>query len=154
VDGATDEGAEGSPERANSGGADGPVLLTSPATPTSPASPASDALEEAWEAQRREEDDADLAELEAEEQRLFMPPPPPRLSRRETCNYAPTCHRDVPLAGPGPSAALHVGLARAIHSHKNLIFYHFSAETAQRRLRNGYINGRRTLEWAASTPPL
>jgi hypothetical protein len=72
--GAADEGAGGSPKRASGGGADGPALLASPASPATPASPASEALEGAWEAQRREEVDADLAELEAEEQRLAMPP--------------------------------------------------------------------------------
>jgi hypothetical protein len=69
VEGAADEGAGGSPERATGGGADGPASPASPATPASPASPASpapDALEDAWEAQRREEVVADLAELEAE----------------------------------------------------------------------------------------
>jgi hypothetical protein len=44
VEGAADEGAGGSPERASGGGAD------VSASPASPASPASNALEEAWDA--------------------------------------------------------------------------------------------------------
>ena len=87
VEGAADEGAGGSPERASGGGAD------------VPASPASDALEEAWNAQRREDVAADLAELEAEEQRQAMPPPPPRLSRREKALAAA---KDRQLMPPPP----------------------------------------------------
>ena len=51
-------------------------------------------------AQRREEVDADLAELEAEEQRLAMPPPPPRLSRRE--KVLASAARDRQLMPPPP----------------------------------------------------
>jgi hypothetical protein len=51
-------------------------------------------------AQRREEVDADLAELEAEEKRLAMPPPPPRLSRREKA--IATAARDRQLMPPPP----------------------------------------------------
>ena len=87
MEGAADEGAGGSPERASGGGAD------------MPASPASDALEEAWNAQRREDVAADLAELEAEEQRQAMPPPPPRLSRREKALAAA---KDRQLMPPPP----------------------------------------------------
>ena len=81
VEGAADEGAGGSPERASGGGADVPASPASPASsaspaltasPSTPASPASDALEEAWDAQRREDVAADLAELEAEEQRFHQ----------------------------------------------------------------------------------
>ena len=56
VEGAADEGAGGSPERASGGGADVPASPASPASPlltaspSTPASPAPDALEEAWNA--------------------------------------------------------------------------------------------------------
>jgi hypothetical protein len=78
----------------------------------SPASPASDALEDAWEAQRREEVVADLAELEAEEQRLAMPPPPPRLSRRERAIAAAAKDRQLMPPLP-PRLSVENSLARS-----------------------------------------
>ena len=36
---------------------------------------------------------------------------------------------------------------------QNPIFQHFGPGTAQKRLRNGYMNGQETLERTASTPP-
>jgi hypothetical protein len=92
-------------------GVTGPQVLASPASPATPASPAWEALEGAWEAQRREEVDADLVELEAEEQRLTMPPPLPRLSRRE--KVLATAARDRQLLPPPlPRLSVENNLAR------------------------------------------
>ena len=68
-------------------------------------------VEGAWEAQRREEVDADLVELEAEEQRLTMPPPPPKLSRREKVLAAGARDRLL-MPPPPPRLSVENSLAR------------------------------------------
>jgi hypothetical protein len=55
---------------------------------------------------------ADLAELEAEEQRLTMPPPPPRLSRRERAIAAAAKDRQL-IPPPPPRLSVETSLARS-----------------------------------------